>query len=102
MTASDDEDDDGAARRDREAILARRQRFVVAALAGLTTSTLATACRPQPCLRMVPIDVPGDREAETRARSPAAEALAAAELEGHAEAAPSMQTPTVPGSPTRE
>lgn len=39
---------------DRAAILARRQRFVTAALAGITTSTLATAC---PCLD---VDVPPD------------------------------------------
>ncbi len=36
---------------DRAAILARRRRFVAAALTGLTTSTLATAC---PCLKVAP------------------------------------------------
>ena len=35
---------------DREAILARRRRFVSTALTGITTSTLATAC---PCLDVV-------------------------------------------------
>ncbi|MCA9710235.1 MAG: hypothetical protein KDK70_30625 [Myxococcales bacterium] len=40
-------DDDS--RSDRDAILARRRRFVAAALTGLTTSTLATAC---PCLKV--------------------------------------------------
>jgi hypothetical protein len=43
------EDDDSDARIDREAILARRRRFAAAALTGLATSTLATAC---PCLKM--------------------------------------------------
>ncbi|MCA9654778.1 MAG: hypothetical protein H6712_30580 [Myxococcales bacterium] len=38
---------------DREAILARRRRFVAAALTGLTTSTLATAC---PCLKVAQPD----------------------------------------------
>ncbi len=98
MSISDD-DDDGAARRDREAILARRQRFFVAALAGLTTSTLATACRPQPCLRVEPIEAPNDRNAEKRARSsePTAESLADANPEAEA----SGRAPAVPGSPTR-
>lgn len=45
------EDDDSGTRIDREAILARRRRFVAAALTGLTTSTLATAC---PCLKVLP------------------------------------------------
>jgi hypothetical protein len=86
MTPPDDDDDD-TARRDREAILARRQRFVVAALAGLTTSTLATACRPrpQPCLRMVPIEAPNDRHAVTEA-----------ELE------PAKQVPAAPGTLARK
>ncbi|MEM7154207.1 MAG: hypothetical protein AAF799_15285 [Myxococcota bacterium] len=39
MTEPDDQE-----RRERAAILARRQRFVSAALTGITTSTLATAC----------------------------------------------------------
>ncbi len=97
MSISDD--DEGAARRDREAILARRQRFVVAALAGLTTGTLTTACRPQPCLRVDPIEAPNDREAEGRAHAhePAAEALA----EAKAEAEASSRAPTGPGSPGR-
>ena len=48
-------DDDIHARADREAILARRRRFVAAALTGLTTSTLATAC---PCLKIAPSEEP--------------------------------------------
>lgn len=47
----DERDDDEGAGADREAILARRQRFVAATLAGLTTSALATAC---PCLKVAP------------------------------------------------
>ena len=42
---------DDETRQDREAILARRRRFVAATLTGLTTSTLATAC---PCLKAAP------------------------------------------------
>ncbi|MEM7159854.1 MAG: hypothetical protein AAF799_43845 [Myxococcota bacterium] len=45
---------------DRAAILARRQRFVTAALAGITTSTLATAC---PCLDVEP--PPDETDSET-------------------------------------
>ncbi len=48
---------DDSDRHDRDAILARRRRFVAAALGGLTTSTLATAC---PCL-----DVAGPMPPET-------------------------------------
>lgn len=50
MGTSED-DDDTRTRADREAILAPRRRFVAAALTGLTTSTLATAC---PCLKYAP------------------------------------------------
>ena len=50
----DTSDDDTRTRLDREAILARRRRFVAAAITGLTTSTLATAC---PCLK---VDQPGE------------------------------------------
>lgn len=48
---SESDDGDQGTRTDREAILARRRRFVVAALTGITTSTLATAC---PCLKVDP------------------------------------------------
>jgi hypothetical protein len=48
VSESDDGEQDDT-RTDREAILARRRRFVVAALTGITTSTLATAC---PCLKI--------------------------------------------------
>ena len=46
-------DDDTTETEDRETILARRTRFVAAAIAGLTTSTLATAC---PCLKVAAPD----------------------------------------------
>jgi len=49
------DDDENDARIDREAILARRRRFIAATLTGLTTSTLATAC---PCLKMAPSHPP--------------------------------------------
>ena len=47
------DDDEHEAEIDRAAILARRQRFVTATLAGLTTSALATAC---PCLKTMPAE----------------------------------------------
>lgn len=40
---------------DRDAILARRRRFITASLAGVATSTLATAC---PCLDVAPTNPP--------------------------------------------
>ena len=46
---------------DREAILARRRRFITASLAGVATSTLATAC---PCLDVAP-QPPAETEGET-------------------------------------
>lgn len=52
-TRASEEDDAPQGTLDREAILARRQRFIAATLAGLTTSTLATAC---PCLKTMPAD----------------------------------------------
>ncbi|MCX4244436.1 hypothetical protein [Paraliomyxa miuraensis] len=61
------EDDDGRARIDREAILARRRRFVAATLTGLTTSTLATAC---PCLKVAPSDAPAGPDAAGEAAEP--------------------------------
>lgn len=67
-TRAGDGDDEHQGTLDREAILARRQRFVTAALAGLTTSTLATAC---PCLKAAPVSsdpyddaAPAEAEAE--------------------------------------
>ncbi len=60
---------------DREAILARRRRFITASLAGVATSTLATAC---PCLDVAPTQPPetdGDTEGEvTESEGEAAEA----------------------------
>ena len=50
MTEPDDHE-----RRERAAILARRQRFVAAALSGITTSTLATACA---CLKVATVESP--------------------------------------------
>ena len=50
MTEPDDDE-----RRERAAILARRQRFVAAALSGITTSTLATACA---CLKVATVESP--------------------------------------------
>lgn len=47
---------------DREAILARRRRFITASLAGVATGTLATAC---PCLDVAPrppAETDGDTE----------------------------------------
>ncbi|MCA9654780.1 MAG: hypothetical protein H6712_30590 [Myxococcales bacterium] len=64
MGERDEEED---ARIDREAILARRRRFVVATLTGLTTSTLATAC---PCLKMA---APAEPDAAGPADAEAAE-----------------------------
>jgi len=55
------DDDENDARIDREAILARRRRFIAATLTGLTTSTLATAC---PCLKMAPSHPPPPDRAE--------------------------------------
>jgi hypothetical protein len=59
------DDDDTRARIDREAILARRRRFVAAALTGLTTSTLATAC---PCLKMAPATTPAEPDGDGQPR----------------------------------
>lgn len=55
------EDEDPRARVDREAIMARRRRWVAATLTGLTTSTLATAC---PCLKVAPAEPHGSPPAE--------------------------------------
>jgi hypothetical protein len=97
MTAP--KDDDGPARSDREAIMARRQRFVAAALAGLTTSMLPTACRPQPCLRVQPIEAPNDGEAAKQAspREPEAAALADVEPEAKREVDRPVETPPAGG-----
>jgi hypothetical protein len=61
VSESDDEEQGHGTRTDREAILARRRRFVVAALTGITTSTLATAC---PCLKIAPSEEPHEPQAD--------------------------------------
>jgi hypothetical protein len=50
MSGADDHDDDNASRR---AVLARRARFVAAALAGVSVACGKTTSNPQPCLQVV-------------------------------------------------
>ncbi len=45
-----DDDDETPSDPDRAAILARRQRFIALALAGLAGATTLDGCAPKPCL----------------------------------------------------
>ncbi|MBK6697055.1 MAG: hypothetical protein IPG50_33445 [Myxococcales bacterium] len=49
---------------DREAILARRNRFVAAALSGMAGAAVVAACTPRPCLE--PMPSPGNTGAPDR------------------------------------
>lgn len=90
MTHEDEPD------QDREAILARRRRFVTAALTGLTTSTLATAC---PCLKAMPPDAPEPSPSNEGMDAESAESTEdAPESEGTPESEDAPESPDAPES----